>query len=151
MIMTYELIKYLHFLGIFLVVGGLFAELWLVERKMSRGLIAKVARIDGTYGLGAMVTVSMGLILWLSDIGKPAEFYSAGGLVYWKLAVFTVIGLLSIYPTVFFAKNRKSSKNPMEEEELEVPSVIIWIIRLEFLLLLAIPFLAILMARGLSL
>jgi putative membrane protein len=51
---------------------------------------------------------------------------------------------LSIYPTVFFIKNRKG--NPVET--VAVPTLIFWLLRIELLLLFIIPLLAGLMARG---
>jgi putative membrane protein len=58
-----------------------------------------------------------------------------------------VVGLLSIYPTVYFLKNRKGNAN----EVLSTPIVIIWMLRLELLLVFVIPFLAGLMAKGVGL
>jgi putative membrane protein len=55
-----------------------------------------------------------------------------------------LIGILSIYPTVFFVKSRKG--NP--EEEIQIQSAIFWMLRLELLLPFIIPLLAGLMARG---
>jgi putative membrane protein len=55
-----------------------------------------------------------------------------------------VIGLLSIYPTVFFLKSRKG--NP--DEKVKIPSAVFMMLRMELLLLLIIPLLAGLIARG---
>lgn len=103
-----------------------------------------MARIDGVYGLAAVVLLAAGLTLWLGSFGKPAEFYSKNWIFHLKLALFLGIGLLSIYPTVFFLKNRKG--NP--EEVVTVPSKIFWMLRLEIVLLFIIPLLAGLMARS---
>ncbi len=149
--MDYILLKYTHFLGIFAVVGGVFAELMMIKGKMTRGELKRVSQVDAIYGVGAIITVAAGLALWLTDIGKPAEFYSENGLVYWKLGIFTVVGLLSIYPTVFLSRNRLSSKNPDGTEVVEVPSAVIKVVIVELILLLLMPFLASSMAMGLQL
>jgi putative membrane protein len=57
-----------------------------------------------------------------------------------------VIGLLSIYPTVFFIKNRKGDP----EEMVTIPKSIFWMIRLELLLVFSIPILAGMMAKGIG-
>jgi putative membrane protein len=62
------------------------------------------------------------------------------------LTLFVLIGILSIYPTVFFLKNRKG--DPLEE--VAVPKGIFWALRLELLLLVIIPILAGLMAKGIG-
>lgn len=148
--MTYIFIKYLHFIGIFLVVGSLFAESWILKSAMSRAQIKQIGKIDGLYGLASMITVAAGLILWLSDIGKPSAFYQANGLVYLKLGIFTLVGLLSIYPTAFFAKQKQSKKNPDDKEIVEVPKIIKTLVIVELLLVFTLPFWAAMMAQGIS-
>ena len=149
--MDYILVKYAHFLGIFAVIGAVFAELFMVRSEMTRKEMKLVSQIDGIYGAGAILTVAAGLILWLSDIGKPAAFYQQNGLVYWKLTIFTIVGLLSIYPTVFLTKNRLSKKHPDSTQVVAVPKYVIYTVRLEMALLLLMPFLASSMALGLKL
>jgi len=146
--MDYILFKYLHFLGIFAVIGAVFAELFMIRSEMTRKDMKLVSQVDGIYGVGAILTVTAGLILWLSDSGKPAEFYQENGLVYWKLTIFTSVGLLSIYPTVFLAKNRLSKKHPDGSEVINVPRLVMYAVRLEMALLLLMPFLASSMALG---
>ncbi|CAE7482767.1 quiA [Symbiodinium microadriaticum] len=68
--------KYLHFVSIFIVVGTLFFEAFTVKSSMIRKEIAYLSKIDGLYGLGAILVLTFGLWMWLGDIGKPADFYS---------------------------------------------------------------------------
>ena len=143
--MTTELLlRYLHFICIFAIVGALVAEHLLLKPVLSRQEIARLARIDAVYGLAAIALVAVGLTLWLGGYGKPAEFYSTNPVFHTKLTLFVGIGLLSVYPTVFFLKHRKGDPN----EPINVPSVIFWMLRLEILLLFIIPLLAGLMAKG---
>ncbi|MCU0367973.1 MAG: DUF2214 family protein, partial [Cyclobacteriaceae bacterium] len=81
------------------------------------------------------------------SIGKPAEFYTRNPIFLIKLGLFTVVGLLSSYPTVYFIKNRKGDA----AEVLSIPTVIIWMLRLELVLIFIIPLLAGLMAKGVGL
>ena len=148
--MDYVLLKYAHFFGIILVVGGVFAELWMLKNHMTREEIKVISKVDGLYGLGSILVVVAGLTLWLSDIGKPPEFYSGTGLVYWKLGIFSLVGLLSIYPTVFFAKEKLGKKHSEAQEMVQVPGNMKWVVRLEFLLLLLMPLIAAFMAQGIS-
>jgi putative membrane protein len=103
-----------------------------------------LVRIDAVYGIAALTLLGAGLTLWLGSFGKPAVFYTKNWIFHLKLTLFACIGLLSVYPTVFFLKNRKG--NP--DEVLTVPKAIFWMLRLELLLLFIIPLLAGLMARG---
>jgi putative membrane protein len=143
--MTTELLlRNLHFICIFAIVGSLVSEHLLLKKTLTRTEIGRLAQIDSVYGLAALALLAVGLTLWLGSYGKPAIVYSKNWIFHTKLALFTIIGLLSIYPTVFFLKNRKGDAN----EVVPVPKAIFWMLRLEILLLFIIPMLAGLMSRG---
>ncbi|TMO92286.1 DUF2214 domain-containing protein, partial [Pseudoalteromonas sp. S3178] len=76
-------------------------------------------------------------------VGKPSEFYTKNPIFHAKVGLFLLIALLSIIPTVFLLKHRNTTA-----ANLSVPQRIIVIKRLEMLLLLVLPLLAALMARG---
>jgi putative membrane protein len=143
--MTTELLlRYLHFVSIFAIAATLVSEHLLLKRELPRKEIARLARIDAVYGVAALTLLGAGLTLWLGSFGKPAEFYSKNWIFHVKLSLFVCIGLLSIYPTIFFMKNRKG--NP--EETVRIPAKIFWMVRIELLLLFIIPLLAGLMAKS---
>ncbi|EMS31243.1 hypothetical protein C943_02390 [Mariniradius saccharolyticus AK6] len=145
--MTTEIIlRYLHFICIFAIVGSLVSEHLLLKNTLSRRELDRLSKIDAVYGLAALVLLGVGMTLWLGGIGKPTDFYSKNPIFHVKLTLFVLIGILSIYPTVFFLKNRKGDP----EEEIAVPKGIFWSLRLELLLLLVIPILAGLMAKGIG-
>lgn len=145
--MTTEIIlRYLHFISIFAIVGSLVSEHLLLKNSISRRELDRLSKIDAVYGLAALVLLGVGMTLWLGGIGKPTDFYSKNPIFHVKLTLFVLIGILSIYPTVFFLKNRKGDP----EEEIAVPKGIFWSLRLELLLLFVIPILAGLMAKGIG-
>lgn len=145
--MTTELIlRYIHFVSIFAIVGSLVSEHMLLQKEVTRSQIARLAKIDAVYGIAALTLLGAGLTLWLGSYGKPAVVYSKNWIFHTKISLFVIIGLLSIYPTVFFLKNRNG--NP--EEKVQVPAVILMMLRLELLLLFVIPMLAGLMSRGIG-
>lgn len=141
---SYLLLKVVHYLGIFLVVSTVFSEWLLVKPTLPRAEIKRLSLVDGGYGLGAIIVVAAGLTMWLSDIGKPTAFYERNVYIYVKLAVFTAVGILSIYPTIWFVKNRKGE----QEELVEVPKLIRTSLAIEVLLLLTMPVWAVLMVYG---
>lgn len=145
--MTIEIIiKYVHFVTIFAIVGSLVSEHLLLREKMTRAEIQRLSVIDGVYGLSAIILLGAGLALWLW-VGKPAEFYSKNWIFHLKLGMFVALGLLSIYPTIFFLKNRKGES---ADELVAIPSAIKWMLRMELLLLFLMPLFATLMARGIG-
>ncbi len=136
------LVKYLHFLGIFGVVSALVAEHLLTKTQLTGPEVKRLAAIDAVYGISAVTVLAAGLSLWLW-VGKPSAFYTDNPVFHIKVTAFLLVGLLSIYPTIFFIKHRKSS-NPA----ITVPGKVIGLIRAELFILAFIPLLAILVARG---
>jgi len=147
---TYLLVKYLHYVGIFSVVGGLFMELVLVRKEMSRKELARLWNIDGVYGIGSVFVLAIGFLLWFG-VGKPAEFYSTNWIFHSKVGIFAIIGTLSIWPSRFFYKNRRKKLTEENQSEIiQVPVHILNIIKIEIGLLCLIPLLAVLMASGIG-
>jgi putative membrane protein len=145
--MTTEIIlRYVHFISIFAIVSSLVAEHLLLKKELSRTEIGRLSRIDAVYGIAALTLLCAGLTLWLGGFGKPSIYYSKNWIFHAKITLFVTVGLLSIYPTIFFIKNRKG--NP--DETIAIPSAIFWMLRFELLLLFIIPLLAGLMARGIG-
>ena len=145
--MTIELLlRYLHFVSIFAIVGALTAEHLLLKNTLSRLEIKRLSRIDAVYGLAALLLLGVGFTLWLGGIGKPTSFYSQNWIFHTKITLFVIVGILSIYPTVFFIKNGKGDP----EESVNIPKSIFWMLRIELLLLFIIPLLAGLMSRGIG-
>ena len=138
-------VKYLHFASIFTIVAALAGEYLLLKDQMTRKEIRRLSMLDGLYGISSLTLLAAGLSLWLW-VGKPAEFYSKNWVFHLKLGLFVTIGLLSIYPTVFFIRHRKGD----EGELMAIPGRIKLLIQLELLLLFIIPFPASLMARGIG-
>jgi putative membrane protein len=136
------LVRTLHFLGIFILVSTLVAEHLLISKQMDLKTFKKLVAVDGIYGVGAVLTLVGGLLLWFA-VGKPQEFYTANWIFHLKVTLFVAIGILSVFPTYYFLHNRKTTA-----ELIEIPNYIVVVIRIELALLVVIPFLATSMARG---
>jgi len=145
--MTTEIVlRYLHFISIFIIVSVLVSEHLLLKKNLTRSEVARLSRIDAVYGIAALTLITVGLTLWLGSFGKPAIYYTKNWIFHLKLTLFLTVGLLSIYPTVFFIKNRKGDP----KEIIAIPATVFWMLRLELLLIFIIPLLAGLMAHGIG-
>ena len=145
--MTLEIfLRYVHFVSIFAIVGSLVSEHLLLRKSLTRGEIKRLSIVDAVYGIAAVTLLTAGLTLWLAGVGKPAEFYSKNWVFHLKISCVALLGLLSIYPTVFFVRNRKGDPS----EVVAIPRSIFMILRLELFLLFIIPLLAGIMARGIG-
>ena len=143
--MEESLVRYAHFLGILILASTLVVENVLLKPNTNTDVFKMLTRVDGLYGLGAIITLLAGLALWLW-VGKPKAFYTQNPLFHIKLTLFGVIALLSLIPTVFFIRNRN-----VPGDEIVVPHRIIRIKRIELVMLSVMPLLAVFMARGFGL
>ncbi len=140
------LTRYLHFIAVFAIVAALISEQFIVSKSMKRSEIKLAAKLDAMYGIGAILVLIAGLILWFW-VGKPAEFYSKNWIFHSKLTLFATLGFLSIYPTIFFLKNRKGTDL---DTIIEIPLAVRVCLRLELVLLIIIPILATFMSLGIG-
>jgi putative membrane protein len=145
--MTIEIIlRYLHFISIFAIVSTLVSEHLLLRPTLTRAEVGRLARIDAVYGMAALTLIIVGLTLWLGSYGKPAIYYTKNWIFHTKLTLFLIVGLLSIYPTVFFIKSRRGDPGDV----IAIPSAVFWMLRIELFIVFIIPFLAGLMAHGIG-
>lgn len=143
--MQYEIFRLLHFAAIFVFAGALVIENMAIKPQITGEDARNLAKLDATYGISAVLALFFGLALWLW-VGKPSEFYTNNPLFHIKISLFILMALVSIAPTLFFIKHRKSG-----EELIEVPRLLRLLLKFQLLLLLLIPLLASLMARGIGL
>jgi putative membrane protein len=141
---------YLHFLGIMILMGTLLAEHVMLHSQMPLVHIQRLARIDLFYGIAAGIVFLTGL-LRLAYFGKGIHFYLGNPLFYVKVGMFLLAALISIYPTGQFLSWRKMLKQD-QMPAVDTPRVarLRAVIRLELGLLIVIPLLAVLMARGIG-
>lgn len=141
-------LTYGHYLSILLLVSSVFTELFLVKNKLSEKELKRLIKVDSVYGIMAILVVTTGL-LRVFLYGKGSEYYFSNWVFNLKFSLFILVGLLSILPTVTFLKMRKNMKGE-EPQELPRYHLISLFVKLEFICLLIIPFLAVLMANGIG-
>lgn len=139
------IVRYLHFISIIFTASMLIMQNFFISKTLSISLLKKLSSIDLFYGIAAIMNLVTGLLLWLV-VGKPEAFYSQNPIFYTKISIFIVIGLLSILPTLFFLKHRKTTNH-----EIHVPQNIMLYKRYELVLLLLLPLTAVCMAKGIGL
>jgi putative membrane protein len=138
----------LHYLSIFLLFALLASEHLLFKAPIDLTKARSLMRIDIAYGISAGLVLLTGAarVLWF---GKGWEYYLHNGLFHAKVGLFVLIGLLSIVPTmtIFGWRNAVlADKAPSLSGRQHTLAVMA--IRLELLLLVCLPVLASLMARG---
>lgn len=138
----------LHHLAAFSLVAILAVEIALVRPGIDAATIKRLGRIDLAFGIAAVAVLAAGSARVIYGIKGPA--YYLGNWVFWtKMAIFALIGFLSIWPTlriIAWGRLLKTDPKalPAAEELLQVRRMI----HVEATLVLLLPILGAAMARG---
>jgi putative membrane protein len=144
------LFAFLHHAAAFLLVAVVMVELVLLRGELTIASARTLLRMDSVYGLSAVMLLIVGFVRVFST-EKGADYYFHNGPFLVKLALFIVVGLLSILPTVQFLRWRAALKDgrapqldDAERRRLRM------FIHIELTLLFVIMLCAALMARGIG-
>jgi putative membrane protein len=109
--MTLEaLLAYAHLLAILTMVVFLASEAALCRAQwLNAAVVERLGRVDLIYGLAAAAVLLTGLARVFLGV-KGSAWYWSNPLLHVKITLFVVIGLLSIKPTLMFARWRRTLK-----------------------------------------
>jgi putative membrane protein len=142
---------YAHFLSIFAMVSLLAAEATLYRQRMALATLLLLRRLDLFYGIAAGAVIATGL-LRVFFLAKGPAFYSANPVFWVKMALFVLVGLMSVPPTIHYIRTAKSTSG---DGEIVIPERRFRHIRGhlwgQLALFALIPLMATLMARGIGL
>jgi putative membrane protein len=141
-------LSYLHFVFVFILVGALAAEMFMLRLPIGAQVAQRLARADMFYGGSAIGVVLVGFAraIWGA---KGWAFYADQPFFWAKIATFAAIGLISIAPTLTFSKWARAARGDgaFAADEAQVKRVR-RLVMAEVHLLALIPLFAALMARG---
>ncbi|NYT86973.1 DUF2214 family protein [Pollutimonas harenae] len=143
-----SLFAFLHHMAVFALVAALAIEFVLIREPLTVSLARKLIAADMVFGAMAGAVLIIGL-LRVFYFEKGAAFYFSNIPFLLKLALFVLVGILSIRPTKEFLSWRSEVKagrtpvpSPQKMQQLR------GIIKLEMLALAGLILCAALMARG---
>lgn len=148
MIIVNSIMATLHHIVAFSLTACLVYEFVAYRKELTVAEARRIQRVDLVYGIAAGLMIVFGL-LRVYFFEKGPNYYLSNHVFWTKMALFVIIGLLSIYPTIRYIK-----WNPMlaEGKAPEIPDAEFKNIRLmlwlEMVGLVLILFAAPLMARG---
>jgi putative membrane protein len=143
-------LAFLHHAAAFVIVGVLTAELVLLKGELTLVSARSVLRIDAAYGIAAAVLLVVGLLrVFYTEKGAAYYFHSGPFVV--KLALFLIVGLLSIYPTLRFLSWRGALRaGRVPALDAAVLRRVRVVVHVELTLLFVIMLCAAMMARGIG-
>ena len=98
-----SLMATLHHLCAFTLSACLIYEFVAFRRGLGVEEARRIQRVDLWYGISAGLLVAVGL-LRVFYFEKGEAFYAANFMFWIKMALFVIVGLLSIYPTIRYIK-----------------------------------------------
>ena len=145
------LVAYVHYLGIILCFGALMFERIILKINLSKNETISILIADVIYGIAGLAILITG-ILRVKYYGQGGEFYTGNPIFWFKISLYIVIGLISLYPTttyILWAIPLSKNKLPVISENLIKRFKLI--ILTELVGFAIIPFFATLMSRGIGL
>jgi putative membrane protein len=147
--MTLEaLLAYAHLLAILTLVVFISSEAALCRPEwMNAKVVERLGRVDMVYGIAAGVVLLTGIARTYWGM-KGAGWYWTNPLLHLKLAMFVVVGLISIKPTVMYSRWRKALRaTGALPGDVEVRAARKWVM-IQAHLIALIPLAAVFLARG---
>lgn len=141
---------YAHYLSIFCTLSLLIAELALFRPRMDWRTVRLLPRLDLFY-LAAVIAIIVTGLLRVYFFAKGVAFYRESEMFWIKMALFVLVGLLSLPPTFAFIATRRAASGGDADLAPERFRRIRGFIVAELAVFALIPLAATLMARGLSL
>lgn len=146
--MTDGLLAYFHFLSIGLLASLLAVEWLLCSSSGKQHERALLARIDIAYFAAALLVLASGVMRVFLG-AKGAHFYGSNPVFWSKLALFGLIGLASIRPTLIFRRWARKGSSEADVLPSELAAARRWL-AFQLGVLILIPLAAVMMARGIG-
>lgn len=137
------LFAFLHHLAAFALVAAIVLEFVLIRDELNARTARRLALADAALGISAGVLLVAGLVR-VFYFEKGAAYYFQNWAFIAKLALFLLVALLSVYPTLKFLSWRKKAP-----EAGSIPAIR-RILHLELVGVMLILLCAALMAKGIG-
>lgn len=147
--MTLEaILAYLHLLAILTMVVFIASEAALCRIEwLNAAVVERLAKVDLIYGIAAVVVIATGVArTWWGM--KGTAWYWTNPLLHLKLALFVIVGVISIFPTMRYQRWRKALRAtgalPAEAEVRKTRKLVM----IQAHIIAIIPLVAVFLARG---
>jgi len=145
---TAALIAFAHFFAFFALTAALMLQLTLISESISVATARRIQRADRFYGMSAILILVIGF-LRVVYFEKGADYYFSNTFFLLKMGLFIIVGLLSIYPTIFYTRwNSELKLDIAPELSIQAVQKLRKIIHTELVVIIGILLCASLMAKG---
>lgn len=144
--MTSALLSALHTLALGIGLGAVFARGRALKGEID---LDRLFRADNWWGVAALLWLSTGLLRAFGGFEKGTSWYLSNPLFHLKLTMFALIFLLELWPMVTFIRWRIARRKGQSLNLALAPGLRA-VNQIELVLVVLIPFVAALMARGIG-
>ena len=142
----------LHVLALAIGLGAVFARgrrlRDLRRSPQDAGALKRLLQADSLWGVAALLWISTGLLRAFGRLEKAPAFYLRNGFFWVKMALFALVLALEIFPMLTFIRWRMArSRGTSPVVGASLPALIA-LNDAELAIVVLIPFVAALMARG---
>lgn len=141
-------LAWFHYLAMMFLAAALIAEHLMFTPRPTLPVARKIAVVDLIYGVSLLVVFATGIARMFHG-GKGALFYMQNGAYHTKFTLFVVMAVVWLYPAIKFLGWRRAMSRG------ETPAMsdgdarrVLMAIRVQLLILVLLPLLAAMMARG---
>ena len=141
----------LHLLALGLGLGAVINRGAALRESPSNAALRRAFRSDALWGIAALLWVSTGLWRWLAGLEKPSGYYLANPVFHGKLGLFLLVLVLEVWPAITLMRWRRSFRAGESAERVMASGAgrrMAVISHVEALIVVAMIFLAVAMARG---
>ena len=144
-------VAYIHYLGIILCFSALLYERISLKIDLNKKEVINMILADVIYGIAGLAILITG-ILRVKYFGQGGEFYFSNPIFWFKVSLYIIVGLLSLYPTTtYLLWAIPFSKNDLPTISDNLVRRFNFIISIGLFCFAIMPFFATLMARGIGL
>lgn len=146
----HSFIEYIHFLGIMVLMGALIAKYLIALLKITNESIRFLSIANSMFIVSLLIVLASGLFRWFL-FGKGFDYYMTNPFFHTKLTLFLLLLVLAFFPYRKINNwNRKFMKNKsFQVADKEVKSLFLFF-RIEAVLIVVIPLLAVLVKMGIG-
>ena len=141
----------LHLIALGLGLGAVIARGTALRESPSNAALRRAFRSDTTWGFAALLWIVTGVWRLVEGIEKPTSYYLANPVFHAKMGLFLAILLLEIWPMLTLMRWRRTFSAGESAERLMTRGSgkrIATISHIEALLVVAMVFVAVALARG---
>jgi putative membrane protein len=144
------MLAWFHYLAMMFLAAALIAEHLMFSPRPDLAIARKIVVVDAIYGVSLLVVLLTGFGR-LFHGGKGALFYMQNAAYHTKFTLFVVMAVVWLYPAIKFLGWRRTLKGGGAPSMSDPESRrVLMAIRVQLLILVLLPLLAAMMARGIG-